>query len=381
MTAEGKTKAVFMNPVRLGGYSFTPDHPFKPERLTRVFDMCRERGLFSGSGIVIDEIDEAEPGILETFHSAEYIDMLKKADSGGEIDIDMIYHGIGTMENPVFRGVYDFSVLSATASVKAARHVAEDSESAFNPCGGFHHAHSSRASGFCYVNDIVLAILELKRLGRKVAYVDIDAHHGDGVQEAFYSDPEVLTISIHESGKTLFPWGGSEKETGSGKGTGFNINIPLETDTDDDIFLLLFRGIIIDAVEAFGPDIIVGQFGTDTFSTDPLTHLRMTNNGYIEAISELHGRFPRIMATGGGGYNMDDVVKGWTLLWAELAGIELGGGYGGALGGVFLGDSSIYGSDLRDMRIVTSGPRKEDMLRDADRKIAWYRENIRPYLD
>ncbi len=369
-----------MNAARLGGYTFTPDHPFKPERLTRVFEMCDQRGLFAGDGIVLEAVEESEPGVLEPFHSAEYIDLLKRADGGGTVDIDMIYHGIGTMENPVFRGVYDFSTLSATATVRAARHIAEGAGAAFNPCGGFHHAHRERASGFCYVNDVVLGIMELKRLGERVAYVDIDAHHGDGVQEAFYSDPEVLTISIHESGKTLFPWGGSEKETGSGDGKGFNINIPLQTETDDDLFLLLFRGIILDALEAFVPDVIVGQFGTDTFSTDPLTHLRMTNNGYIEAISELHSRFPRILATGGGGYNMEDVAKGWTLLWAELAGAELDAGYGGAMGGVFLGDSSIHGSDLRDMRIFSSGPRKEEMLRDAEGKLSWYRENIRPYL-
>ncbi|MBN2069995.1 MAG: acetoin utilization protein AcuC [Candidatus Krumholzibacteriota bacterium] len=380
MAPEGKIKAVFMNPARMGAYQFTPDHPFKPERLTKVFEMCRERGLFSGEGIIIDEFAEAEPGVLETFHTKEYIEMLKKADSGLDIEIDMIYHGLGTMENPVFKGVYDFSTMAATATLRAARYVADGAGAAFNPTGGFHHAHSDRASGFCYVNDIVIAIKELKRLGKRVAYVDIDAHHGDGVQEAFYSDPEVLTISIHESGKTLFPWGGSEKETGSGRGEGFNINIPLDIDADDDIFNFLFREIALDALGLFGPEIIVGQFGIDSVATDPLTHLRLTNNGYIEAVSALHDRFPAIVATGGGGYNMNDVVRGWTLLWAELSGIGLDDGYGGALGGVFLGDSSISGSDLRDMRIFTSGPARDRMVENADRLISWYRENIRKFL-
>lgn len=382
MTVEAKTKAVFMNSKKLGRFSFSPEHPFKPERLAKVYEMCKRKGLFDGPGVLVEEVDEPEDGVLEIFHTSLYIDLLKKAGKGDDISVDMLFHGIGTMENPVFRGLYDFSVLSATASLRGARLVADGTAgSAFNPCGGFHHAHPDRASGFCYVNDVAIVIRELRKLGKRVAYVDIDAHHGDGVQEAFYSDPEVLTISIHESGKTLFPWGGFEKESGENKGKGYNINLPLDVDTDDEIFLFLFREVVIDALRAFDPEIVVGQFGTDTFATDPLTHLRMTNNGYIDAAAELHSRFPRIVALGGGGYNMTDVVRGWTLLWAELAGKQLDeGGYGGALGGVFLGDSSIDGSDLRDMNIYMTGPSKEKMLARAENMVKWYRDRIRPVL-
>ena len=377
---EGRPAAIFMNSKRLGDFTFSPDHPFKPERVSRVYEMCRRRGLFDMPHIRVVEVEEAEDGVIESFHSPEYARNLKQAGETGETTVEMLYHGLGTMENPVFRGLYDFSAISATASLRAARMVAEGAGAAFNPCGGFHHAHRDRASGFCYVNDIVIAINELRRMGVRTAYVDIDAHHGDGVQEAFYADPGVLTISVHESGKTLFPWGGFERETGEGPGKGYNINIPIEADSDDEIFLLLFKEIVMDALGVFRPDIVVGQFGTDTFATDPLTHLRMTNNGYIEAVSTLHSAFPRIVALGGGGYNMGDVVRGWTLLWAELAGVELDTGYGGALGGVLMGDASIDGSDLRDMQIVTSGPAKERLKEKAGELIGWYRGSIRPFI-
>jgi acetoin utilization protein AcuC len=251
---------------------------------------------------------------------------------------------------------------------------------AFNPCGGFHHAHRDRASGFCYVNDIAIAIDALRRGGLRVAYLDIDAHHGDAVQNAYYGDADILTISIHETGKTLFPWGGFERETGQGAGIGCNVNVPLEPGTDDDVFLMLFKGIAMPALQIFKPDVVVGQFGTDSFATDPLTHLRLTNNGYIEAIELLHRSHPRILALGGGGYNMQDVERGWTLLWAELAGIRLDDGYGGSLGGVFLGDSTLPGSDLRDMHAYTTGPEKDRLLARAGELVEHFEKEIRPLL-
>jgi acetoin utilization protein AcuC len=370
----------FINSRRLGAFRFSPDHPFNPERVTRVFRMCSERGLFSAPHVRVIDVEEAEEGVLERFHTREYIEALKRADGGTDVDVDMLRHGIGSAENPVFKGVYDFSALSATASLTAARLIADGASSAFNPCGGFHHAHADRASGFCYVNDIVIAIDELKRCGFKVAYLDIDAHHGDAVQEAYYRDGSILKVSLHETGRTLFPWGGFEREIGEAAGRGFNVNVPLEPGTDDEIFLLLFREIAMPALHLFAPDVIVGQFGTDSFATDPLTHLRLTNNGYIEAIELLHRDFPRILALGGGGYNMADVERGWTLLWAELAGLELGEGYGGALGGVFLRDPSLLASNLRDMHVYTTGPEKERLAARAQELIEHFEREIRPLL-
>jgi acetoin utilization protein AcuC len=373
------SEAVFVYSPRLAGFELSPDHPFKPERARLTYELCGRRGLLEGDGVRVETFEEPEEGLLETFHDAEYIALLERAESGSEIDVEMLHHGLGTAENPVFRGVYTYSKLAATASVMAAR-AAADGGSGFNPCGGFHHAHRDRASGFCYVNDAAIAILELRRMGIRTAYVDIDAHHGDGVQEAFYGDPEVLTVSMHESGRTLFPWGGFEKEKGAEGAVGYNLNVPLEPETDDNAFLLLFSEIVMDALALFEPEVIVGTFGADTFAADPLTHLKMTNNGYADAVAMLHSRFPRIAALGGGGYSMESTVRGWTLLFAELAGREIGGGYGGAIGGVLLGDSSIEGSDLRDMRVYTTGRSAEAIRERSEALIEWYRGEIRPVL-
>jgi acetoin utilization protein AcuC len=380
VTGEHPARSVFIQSDALGGFSFSDDHPFKPERISLVYRMCSERRLLSGGGVEVESVEEGEPGVLERFHTPEYIEALKRADSGTEVDLEMLHHGIGSPENPVFKGLYRFCELSATASFVAARRVSAGARTAFNPCGGFHHAHPDRASGFCYVNDIVIAIEELRANGLRTAYLDIDAHHGDAVQEAYYTSRDVLTISMHESGKTLFPWGGFEREMGKDEGDGFNINLPLEPDTDDEIFLHLFGDVVIDALDLFAPDVVVLQAGTDMLGTDPLTHLRLTNNGYIEAVEMLHERHPRVVALGGGGYNMNDVVRAWTLVWAELSGQTLDEGYGGALGGVFLGDASLQGSDLKDMRSYTSGPVKERLEKETERLIAHYRQVIRPKL-
>jgi acetoin utilization protein AcuC len=371
---------VFINSERLAGFRFSEEHPFKPERVGLVYRMCLERGFLSHPGVRVESVEEGMPGVLERFHTSEYIAALKRADSGADVDIDMLHHGIGTPENPVFKGVYDFGLLSATASLAAARCVVDGVGASFNPCGGFHHAHPDRASGFCYVNDVVIAVEELREAGLKTAYLDIDAHHSDAVQEAYYDSREILTISMHETGRTLFPWGGFEKEKGKGDGRGFNINIPLEAATDDEIFLRLFESVAMDALSIFDPDVVVAQVGTDMLATDPLTHLRLTNNGYIEAVRILHSAFPRIVALGGGGYNLNDVARGWTLVWAELSGQEFGDSYGGALGGVFLGDSSLHGSDLRDMHSYTSGPEKEKLREYAGHLIAYYHDAMRPLL-
>ena len=380
MKSGESVRTVFIDSERLGGVRFSEEHPFKPERVRLVYEMCRERGLLSDAGVRVERVESEIPGVLERFHTESYIAALERAESGAEVDLEMLQHGIGSPENPVFKGVYSFSALSATTSLVAARRLLEGAGAVFNPGGGFHHAHPDRASGFCYANDVVIAIEELRSNGMRTAYLDIDAHHGDAVQETYYLSGDVLAISMHETGKTLFPWGGFEKEIGDGEGEGFNINLPLPPEADDEIFKDLFERVVMDALGLFDPDVIVAQVGTDMLATDPLTHLRLTNNGYIEAIETLHKAFPRIVALGGGGYNLDDVIKCWTLVWAELSGQKLDDPYGGALGGVFLGDASLPGSDLRDMRSYTSGPVKDELRKEVERLVAHYRERIRPLI-
>ncbi|MFW5947764.1 MAG: acetoin utilization protein AcuC, partial [Gemmatimonadota bacterium] len=196
----------------------------------------------------------------------------------------------------------------------------------FSVAGGLHHAHAAAASGFCVYNDAAVAIRRLQRVhGLRVMYIDYDAHHGDGVQDIFYDDPDVLTVSLHESGLYLFPATGFIDELGTGDGHGFCANVPLEAQTEDASFLAAFDAVVPELATAFRPDVLVVQTGCDTHALDPLTHLRCTTNlaealmQRVVAIAEEHAA-GRIVATGGGGYAIRTVVpRAWTLAWAALA--------------------------------------------------------------
>ena len=198
-----------------------------------------------------------------------------------------------------------------------------EADRVFHFAGGLHHALPGRASGFCYVNDPVLAILRLRERGLRVAYVDIDAHHGDGVQLAFYDDPNVLTVSTHERGERLFPGTGFVRELGEGDGAGFSVNLPLEAYTDSTVYLPAFEAVVPPLLERFKPDVIVAQLGIDAHRTDPLTHLALDMQGFARAFTRLLPLAPRIVALGGGGYDVRNVAKAWTVAWAILNGVEL----------------------------------------------------------
>jgi acetoin utilization protein AcuC len=180
-----------------------------------------------------------------------------------------------------------------------------------------------RASGFCYVNDAVLAIMTLRARGWRVAYVDIDAHHGDGVQFAFYGDPNVLTISTHERGDRLFPGTGFVDEMGAGQGLGFSVNLPLQPFTDDTVYQPAFEAVVPPLLRAFEPDVLVAQLGIDSHHTDPLTHLSLTVQGFEAAVRRLLDLVPRVVALGGGGYDLPNVARAWTAAWAALNDVTL----------------------------------------------------------
>jgi acetoin utilization protein AcuC len=180
-----------------------------------------------------------------------------------------------------------------------------------------------RASGFCYLNDAVLAILALRRHGLRVAYVDIDAHHGDGVQAAFYRSADVLTISTHERGDRLFPGTGAVEEIGEGAGRGYAVNLPLNPYTDDAVYLDAFDAVVPPILRAFGADVVVAQFGIDSHRTDPLTHLALSVDGFAEAVRRILALAPRLVALGGGGYDLSNVARAWTVAWALMNGVTL----------------------------------------------------------
>ena len=195
----------------------------------------------------------------------------------------------------------------------------EGFEAAFNISGGLHHAMPNHAYGFCVFNDPVMAINELVRRGLRVAYVDIDCHHGDGVQLAYYDTDQVLTISMHESGQFLFPGTGHVQEMGMGRGRGYSVNVPLYPYTTDDLYYWAFEQVTLPLLDAFHPDALVSQLGIDTHYLDPITHLALTTQGFGKVVAKFAGQAPKWLALGGGGYDVHAVARSWTLAYGVMA--------------------------------------------------------------
>ncbi|HEY9350614.1 MAG TPA: acetoin utilization protein AcuC, partial [Acidothermales bacterium] len=290
----------------LTAYDFGPQHPLAPLRVDLTFRLARAMGVLDQPGVRIVPPADADDAYLRLVHDQAYIDVVRRLSSG-ELTQDL-RRGLGGMDNPVFLGMHGASARVAGASLAAARAVHEGvTEHAVNIAGGLHHAMRDRASGFCVYNDPALAIAWLREQGvDKIAYVDVDVHHGDGVQAIFYADPRVLTISIHQSGETLFPGTGSISERGAGDAVGTAVNIPLEPYTADEAWLTAFRELVPPMIRAFAPEVLVTQLGCDTHVTDPLAQLQLTTRAYRETAGLLHGLAHEVtggrwVATGGGG--------------------------------------------------------------------------------
>jgi len=315
-------KTAFIYSDRFSSYYYGPDHPMKPVRLRLTYELIRELGLESLPGSSLVEARKATESEILLFHTNEYLRVLKEAN-GGLIPVDGPAHGLGFGDNPVFNGIYDWSCYSTGASVQAASLVASgEADAAFNIAGGLHHAMPGRASGFCYINDAAVAIKHLVSLGKRVAYVDIDAHHGDGVEYAFYDTDSVLTISLHESGQWLFPGTGLVTDTGIGEGCGYSVNMPLPPGTCDELYLKVFDSVVPPFIDAFKPDILVTQLGVDSFETDPITHLSLTTRSFEVMLRRFRSLGLPWVALGGGGYDLSNVARAWTLAWALINGIE-----------------------------------------------------------
>ena len=304
-------------------FDYGPEHPLRMERLGLTWRLMEAYGLTRLPGATVRAPEPAAEQEIAVFHDPHYLGVLKAANQGAPPPRASAF-GLGAGDNPVFRGVWEAARLVAAGSLMAADLVASgQAERVFHFAGGLHHALPDRASGFCYVNDPVLAILRLREHGLRVAYVDIDAHHGDGVQLAFYDDPNVLTVSTHERGERLFPGTGFVRELGEGDGAGFSVNLPLEAYTDSTVYLPAFEAVVPPLLERFKPDVIVAQLGIDAHRTDPLTHLALDMQGFARAFTRLLPLAPRIVALGGGGYDVRNVAKAWTVAWAILNGVEL----------------------------------------------------------
>jgi acetoin utilization protein AcuC len=304
------------------GYDYGPQHPLRVERLKLAKDLIEAYGMLDGPDILQETAAAATREDLLGFHTEPYIEVLKAANTGVSFP-GLEQFGIGPGDNPVFPGMYDWSCLIAGASLIAGKLVAERKvDVAFSMAGGLHHARAARAAGFCYVNDPVLVILDLLKSGNRVVYVDVDVHHGDGVQWAFYDTDRVLTISLHQDGRTLFPGTGAVEEMGRGEGKGYSINVPLWPGTDDWLYLRAFDEVVIPLIQAYKPDVVVTQLGVDTFHGDPLASLDLTTQGFVRVMEKMKANFPRWVALGGGGYELINVARAWTLAWAVMIGRE-----------------------------------------------------------
>jgi acetoin utilization protein AcuC len=358
-------------------YDYGPAHPLKIARLKSTFELIHAYGLLASPSVQTIITKRAEEDELAVFHSKEYLNILKQANDG-HLRGDAYAYGLGPGDNPIFPGLYDWSLLVTGATLQAVDSVAKgEAEIAFNIAGGLHHAMRSRASGFCYINDPVIGILRLLNMGKRVAYIDIDAHHGDGVQAAFYHAHQVLTISLHESGYSLFPGSGFEYEIGEGEGEGYSVNLPFHPYTDDEVYLWAFEEIVPPLIHTFQPDIVVTQLGVDSFYDDPLTNLHLTIHGYEKMIRRIKELAPRWVALGGGGYDVSNVARAWTLAWAVMNGIELSD----QLPETYMKKAAklgIHGKELRGGLKSQPHSQREDIRTEAERVVGYLKKTVFP---
>jgi acetoin utilization protein AcuC len=318
-----KPKTALIYSQALSRYSYGDEHPFKPERYRLAFELMTAFGLTAPPFETVTEFPLLSEADLLSFHAPEYLARLREFSASSQQRADFRF-GLGDVENPIFPGVFDCALLGASGTSAAAGMILEKGyRTVFHLAGGWHHAHRAKASGFSYLNDAVLAIHKLLDKGVRVAYLDIDAHHGDGVQEAFYESDRVLTISLHQSGTYFFPGTGFQNETGSGAGAGFSVNVPFLEQTDDELFIKAFDEVALPLLTAFAPDVLVTQLGADTFCSDPLSLLEVTTRGYCHAVRSLRALDLPWLALAGGGYDNFNVARAWTLAWSIMNDVEL----------------------------------------------------------
>jgi len=310
----------------LSEYDFGPTHPMAPIRVDLTMRLADELGVLDGLRVVPAPMVTDEQ--LLAVHDADYIEAVERAGRFMQPDPR---HGLGTEDDPIFPAIHHASAHIAGASVEACRQVLTgESLHSANIMGGLHHAMRAQASGFCIYNDVAVGIQWLLDQGlERIAYVDVDVHHGDGVERAFWDDPRVLTISLHETGQMLFPGTGFADELGGADALGSAVNLPLPPGTADHGWLRAFHAVVPDLVREFKPQILVTQQGCDSHAEDPLAHLMLSVDGQRAAYVMLHDLAHEVcdgrwVAFGGGGYAVVDVVpRAWTHLLAIVAGKPL----------------------------------------------------------
>ena len=316
-------KTVFVYDDALSRHLLSDSHPMKPERLRYTYELLDSYHAFAKEqSALVPPRPATEEEILQ-FHTPDYLSAVQRLSVEGQSVSDPRFN-FGPGDNPAYPGMYEAASYSTGASLRAVEALLSgEADAAFSISGGLHHAMPGYAYGFCVFNDPVIAIQRLVSEGMKVAYVDIDCHHGDGVQHAFYDTDAVLTISMHESGAFLFPGTGFTQETGAGRGRGYAVNIPLYPYTSDEVYLWAFRETVLPLVERFRPDVLVTQLGIDSHFRDPITHLALTTQGHNAVVREFSAMAPpKWLALGGGGYDLQAVARAWTMDYGVMSGLE-----------------------------------------------------------
>ncbi|XP_074353163.1 histone deacetylase 6-like [Apium graveolens] len=319
-----KRKVTYFFEPRIGDY-FYGDHPMKPYRIVMAHDLIVHYNLHRKMEIM--RPFPAQASDIQKFHSPDYINFL--ASVTPEIVDDQAHsevvkrYKVGR-DCPVFDGLFSFCQASAGGSIGAAVKLnRQDADIAINWAGGLHHAKKSEASGFCYVNDIVLGILELLKIHRRVLYIDIDVHHGDGVEEAFYTTNRVMTVSFHKYGEGFFPESGKIEHNGHGEGKHYALNVPLDNGIDDESFQNLFQPIIQKVMEAYQPEVVVLQCGADSLSGDKLGCFNLSMKGHADCLRFVRSFNVPLMVLGGGGYTIRNVARCWCYETGVAVGEEL----------------------------------------------------------
>ncbi|MGN6753009.1 MAG: acetoin utilization protein AcuC [Intrasporangium sp.] len=306
-------------------YDFGPTHPMAPIRLDLTARLCEALGVFDNEGVEVVGAEPAPDDVLARVHDSAYIAAVRRASQDPKAANTS--YGLGTEDDPAYSGMHDASARIAAGTIEVCRAVWEgEAEHGVNFCGGMHHAMRDRASGFCIYNDIALGIDWLLEHGaERVAYVDVDVHHGDGVERIFWEDPRVLTISLHETGRALFPGTGWPSDVGGVEATGTAVNVSLPPGLGDAGWLRALHATAMPLVRAFRPDVLVTQHGCDTHAEDPLAHFAISVDAQRSAADALHRLAHEVcggkwVAVGGGGYEVVDVVpRTWTHLTAIAA--------------------------------------------------------------
>lgn len=370
-------KVVFIHSPLLDEDGYPESCPFNSHRAGATLKRIKGMGMMSGPGREVCEPVALTREELEWFHDPRYLDVLEGLSTGADMSNEAVFMGLGTPDCPIFRGMYEFSRLAAGGTLSAARMILDGSAvRAFNPSGGFHHAGSGEAAGFCYINDIVPALMELSRRGRRTAFVDVDAHHCNGVQEAFYDRDDVLIISLHESGRYLFPGTGFETEIGNGPGRGFTVNIPLPMGTCDEVYEEALEAVVWPVLHAYDPDIIFVEMGMDALAGDPLAHLNLTNNVHADFLDRIVRMNKPVLMVGGGGYNFERTVRAWALCWSILCREHLADAVMG-MGGVML-ENTEWAGGLRDRRLIPDVSRLGEIRKDVHRVTDTLKRSVFP---